>query len=383
MIESQIRELFTGIAGGEPEISRVDAELARRRGRARLRWRWAAAAGTPLLAAATAVAVVVTVGLAPAHPRPGTAATGNGPAAPRQFNPLVPYLSFGWLPKGVTLVSGGTRRTVVSIEAGRKPYSAHGWDLNVYAAGQCHLTPATKTLKCGTARSAGPGTKIVGPAPAVRGHRAWWAGSSRMWWADANLVWQYARNGWAWLFLPNMYRYSPQQMEAVKRDAVKIADHIRYGAPTLPLVFPAQLTHLPRNWRVSSVFYLRDGGVLRARSYALAASRPSLGADGGLDYQSGLPYFTIDPATRRFSCSGYLRWPGSVSQTINGYRVVITHDMAGSTPKQQLCAAHADGLDLFVSELGSHRAIGVASLFRSHLRLLGGNPANWTRNPIG
>src|SRR5436309_474169 len=95
---------------GEPD--RWDDGLPGRRGRARLRWRRAAAAGTPLLAAATAVAVAVTVGLAPAHPRPGTAATGNGPAAPRHFNPLVPYLSFGWLPAGQSLVMGGVRRTV-------------------------------------------------------------------------------------------------------------------------------------------------------------------------------------------------------------------------------------------------------------------------------
>jgi hypothetical protein len=377
MTESQIRELFTGIADGEPEISRVDAELARRRGRARLRRRRAAAAGTPLLAAATAVAIAITVGLTPAHPRPGTTATGNGPAAPRQFNPLVPYLSFGWLPAGQSLVMGGVRRTVVSVEAGSKPYSAHGWDLNVYAAGQCHLTPAAKALKCGAAPPEDPGTNIVGPAPAVRGHRAWWVGPSRNWWANASLAWQHARNGWAWLYLPNMYRYSPQQIEAVKRDAVKIAGHIRYGAPTLPLVFPAQLTHLPHDWRVSSVVYLRDGRVLRARSYALAASRPSLGADGGLDYQSGLPYFTIDPASRKNPCYGR---PGSTSEIINGFRVVITTD---TTPRQDLCAAHADGLTLSVSEQGSHPAIGVASLFKSHLRLLGRNPANWVRNPFG
>ena len=53
------------------------------------------------------------------------------------------------------------------------------------------------------------------------------------------------------------------------------------------------------------MFYLRDGGELRARSYALAASRPSLGADGGLDYQSGLPYFTIDPATGKLNAAGH------------------------------------------------------------------------------
>ena len=378
MIENQIRDLFTSVAGAEPKTSRVDAELARRRGRARLRIRWAAAAGIPLLAAATVVAVVVTVFLPPAHPPPGAAAIGNGPAAPRQFDPLVPYLSFGWLPAGKSLVMGGVRRTVVSIEGGSKPYSPHGWDLNVYAAGQCHFTPTAKTLNCGAAPSEGP--NIVGPAPAVRGHRAWWAGPSRMWWASAGLVWQYARNGWAWLFLPNMYRYSPQQIEAVKRDAVQIAGHVRYGASTLPLVFPAQLTHLPHNWRVSSAVYLRDGSVLRARSYALAANSPTLGADGGLDYQSGLPYFTIDPASRKNPC--YRRPGESTSEIINGFRVVITHSTVGTTARQDLCAAHADGLTLIVSELGPHPAIGVASLFRSHLRLLGGNPAHWTQKPI-
>jgi hypothetical protein len=381
MIESQIRDLFTGIAGAEPQTSRIDAELARRRGRARLRWRWAAVAGIPLLAATTAVAVAVTVVLPPAHSRPGTVASGDGPAAPRQFDPLVPYLSFGWLPAGQSLVMGGVRRTVVSIEGGNKPYSAHGWDLNVYAAGQCQFTPAAKTLTCGAAPAQGPGANIVGRAPAVRGHRAWWAGSSRTWWADAGLVWQYARNGWAWLDLPNMYRYrySPQHIEAVKRDAIKIASHVRYGAPTLPLVFAAQLTHLPASWRVSSVVYLRDGTVLRARSYALAARSPSLGADGGLDYQSGLPYFTIDPASRKNPCGR----PGqSTSQIIHGIRVVVTHSTEGTISRQDLCAAHADGLTLFVSELGSHPAIGVASLFRFHLRLLGGNPAHWTHKPI-
>src|SRR5262249_50694995 len=158
------------------------------------------------------------------------------------------------------------------------------------------------------------------------------------------------RNGWAWLFLPNMYRYSSQQVAAVKRDAVKIAGHVRYGAPTLPLVFPAQLTHLLHNWRVSSVVYLRDGRGLRARSFALAASGPSLGAAGARDYQTGLPYFPIAPASRKNPC--YRRPGKSTSEIINGFRVVITHSTASTTARQDLCAAHADGLTLFVSEIG-------------------------------
>jgi hypothetical protein len=233
-------------------------------------------------------------------------------------------------------------------------------------------------LKCG---SVGPSMTIFGSAPAVRGHRAWWVGPDHHpWWWGTGLVWQYARNGWAWLTLPNMYRYSRQQAEAVKRDAVKIAAHVRYGAPTLPLVFPAQLTHVPHNWRVSSVVYLRDGRVLRAQSYALAGSRPSLGADGGLDFQSGLPDFNIDPASGKSGCSYRGK---SVSKIINGFHVVVARSAAGTTAGQNLCAAHADGLTLQVSEQGPHPAIGVDSLFGSHLRLLGANPANWVRNPFG
>jgi hypothetical protein len=346
MIEDQIRELFTGIASAEPVTSRVDAERARRRGRARLRWRRAAATGTPLLAAATAVAIAVTVGLAPAHLHQGAAATGNGPAAPRQFDPLVPYLSFGWLPAGMSLMRGGVSRTAAFMDAGTRASSPNGWSLGVYAAERCHLTPGAKEWTCG---SAGPSIEITRPAPAVHGHRAWWVNPGRIWWANAGLVWQYARNGWAWLSLPNMYHYSPQQVAAVRRDAIRIAAHIRYGAPTRPLVFPAQLVHVPGNWRVSSVLYSPDGRVLRASSYALAGGRPSLGSDGGMDYQRGLPYIGIDPASPESTCP---RRGESRREVINGVRVVVSHTAAGGLPRQDLW-------------------------------LLGGNPANWARNPFG
>ena len=116
MIQSQVRALFAEIADGEPVPVRADIQLARRRGRARLRWRRACVAGTSVLAAAAALAVR-------AGPvRPGSGPPAAGPAAPRQFNPLVPYVSFGWLPRGESLVSGGTGQTVIYLTAG------HGTD---------------------------------------------------------------------------------------------------------------------------------------------------------------------------------------------------------------------------------------------------------------
>src|ERR1700722_1164578 len=77
MTESDVRDLFTQIADGEPGTSQVDAQLARRRGRARLRWRRACTAGTPVLAAAAVLAVVIPAASRPPGHAPGPAARGQ------------------------------------------------------------------------------------------------------------------------------------------------------------------------------------------------------------------------------------------------------------------------------------------------------------------
>jgi hypothetical protein len=71
--------------------------------------------GRPLAAAAT-VALVIGLAVSVSNglfgtPRPG--GPEHLPAAPRQFNPLIPYVSFGWLPAGEWLIQGGVRRTEV------------------------------------------------------------------------------------------------------------------------------------------------------------------------------------------------------------------------------------------------------------------------------
>jgi hypothetical protein len=381
MSEPQIRALFAEIADREPARSQVDIQLARRRGRARLRRRRASVAGTSVLAAAAVV--VLAMGIGPV--RLGSGPPAGRPAAPRQFNPLVPYLSFGWLPAGNRLLAGDARPQVAALIAGRKQDTPNNWNLIAYSAGQCHLT--RPELTCSTAALEGFTAQISGRAPAVRGHRAFWAGPAVSGLppagtsgADSYLVWQYARGGWAGLVLPtaNATKLTAAQREAYKQDAVKIANHVRYGAATPPLVFPAQLTGLPSRWRVGSVYYQPDGRLLRASRFALTTGTPDLGADGGLEFQSNLPNFGIDPATfyKNFC-------PTSGSEIINGYRVVVTNPVSGTLPSEWLCAAHADGLALQIALQGAHPPISVASLFRDHLRLLGTNPANWTTKPIG
>ena len=374
MSEPQIRALFTEIADAEPARSQVDIQRARGRGRARLRWRRACVAGTSVLAAVAAVVLAVSLGAFRLGSGPAP-----GPAAPRQFNPLVPYLSFGWLPAGNSLLAGGVRPEVTYLIAGRNIDSNATWNIEVYAAGQCHLSSPARELKCSTEALGGLTARISGRAPAVRGHRAFWAGPF--------LVWQYARGGWAGLLLPLKYdnpKVTSAARHEAQREAVRIAAHLQYGVAAPPLVFPVQLTHLPSRWRVSSVYYLPDSGMLRASRFALGTGTPDLGADGGLEYQTNLPYVLIDPSTPRNNSCGK-----SASQIINGYRVVVTHQVLRSVTgrdtltSQDLCAGNADGLALYIGQHGAHPPINVASLFRDHLRLLGANPANWTTKPIG
>src|SRR6202008_3932067 len=104
-----------------------------------------------------------------------------------------PYVSFGWLPAGISVVEGGTSRGMVWLNAGRKRDFPPEVSLGVYAAGQCHIaiagrvtrrsagpqagpapSPGTRELKCST--PLGPPTMpITGRAPAIHGHRAFWA----------------------------------------------------------------------------------------------------------------------------------------------------------------------------------------------------------------
>jgi hypothetical protein len=256
------------------------------------------------------------------------------------------------------------------LTAARKLDAPYDWALSVYTAGTCHLGGSTaKELKCTAPEN--NAIRLTGPAPSLSGHRAFWAGTRD----TPSLAWQYARNGWAEMALP-FYPNNPAKQAAARRDAVRIASQIRYGAATPPLLFPIQLTHLPSRWRVSSVTYVPDGALLRASSYALGAGPPNLGADGGLVYETGLPYFDVNPRSFYGNPPCYRGERGS--RIINGYQVVVTNVI-----KEQLCAPHARGLIVVISEFGAHPAISVNSLFGHHLRLLGPSPANWTSKPIG
>ena len=375
MTEPQVRTLFNQIADGEAGPSRVDTQLILRRGRARLRWRRACLAGAPVLAAVTTAAVVLAMTAGPFRVGPAPAAAG--PAAPRQFNPLIPYVSFGWLPAGESLYSGETRPTQAFLAAGSQGRFPER-ELSVYARGQCHLSAPPGALQCpyqGLDRTAGR-FKITGRAPAVDGHRAFWA--------KAGLVWQYARDGWAALTWPAFApgaRTPHQVIVRTQHEAIKIAGNVRYGAATTPLLFPTRLTGLAGQWQISDVYYVPYARVLRADSYMLTTGTSRyLRHVGDLGVWTNAPYIELHP--HYGTCTPHDPASQNTSEIINGYRVVVKRMPIGGVPQQELCAAHADGFWISIIEFGAHPSIEAASLFRHHVRLLGTNPANWTRHPL-
>ena len=365
MDETTARALLEMVAATEAPPTRVDVELARSRGRKRLRWRRAGLAGVPALAALAVVAVIISA-VFPSGA--GGRATGRGaaPAAnarvtpPRQFNPLIPYAAFGWLPRGESLDGGQITPTNAYLTAG--PSSA--WALMVYVAGRCNLTSTQVLSRLHQHRQpqlncTGWADQVTSMAPPVDGHLAFWTAG------QGYLAWEYARGSWATLAGP--------RGRAAPGDVIKVADNVRYGVATKPSIrFPVQLTGLPSAWRVAATYFVADAGMLRVSQYSLAGS------------DRYAPNLTTDPATPSSSCYFY---PGgqSVRQTINGYRVTVNHLAAarGSPPVQQVCAANVDGLSVFISTYGRHAAPDAVSIFADHTRLLGTNPAGWTTQPLG
>src|SRR6266849_3596499 len=162
---------------------------------------------------------------------------------------------------------------------------------------------------------------------------------------DALPIWQYARGGWAGLDTPvsllqhadfSTLRHHPH----TRREAIKIAGHLRFGAATPPLAFPARFTGLTSGWRISYEYFSPDRGVLGVQSYVLTirASR-FLPHVGDLGVWANAPYVEIHPAPRSSTCTPHDPASENTSEIINGYRVVVKRMTTSGLLRQQVCAA--------------------------------------------
>jgi hypothetical protein len=389
--ESDLRVLFKRQAAIELPPAPISIPAARRIGRARLLRRRAVAFGSPVLAAAAVVAVVL-AGLFAAGPRQPATTLGS-PAAPKLFNPLVPYASVTWYPYRPGLVGSLGWHTGLLLNAfSRSP--AKSTNVVLYAAGWCTLKSAS--LSCGSTPA---GTRVEatvsGQAPDVQGQAAYWAryaggdlapfrppsGITQM------LAFQYARGGWAVV-----------ESTGTPADVLRVAASLRSGQ-TSPLRFPFRLTGLPWAWsRVLSARFTQPGPGARAptENVLLLGSpatrlgtlpRDTLTVLTGTQTIQGprcriktAPVGQPSPASQASQPSQPSRPVACPSKVINGYLVFL------NTPpepgKQTLFSPDADGLYLYEQTTGPGAPLSPASVLAGHLQLLGPDPANWTTAPV-
>ncbi len=364
MLESQLRHHFARLADREEHLPNVSIAAACRRGRKLLRWRRVGMGASPVLAASAVVAVSL-AGVLPSGPS-GTATRGQRPASPRagsvtvprQFSPLVPYASFGWLPPGGQARSGGNG-TVTDL-LNLYVHGQFAWQLSTYAGDVCRIKGGAG-LVCTLSGQAMQLYPLAGRAPSVGGRPAFWTRLGRR----QSVAWRYAANAWAVLGNAKGIRQSTQTL-------LRIADAVKFGARGRVIEFAAQLTGVPATWRISSDTVRQVGGTELAYQYFFAATGSN---------PADLPFMTVSPG--RGSCYFYPAGQ-SVHRVISGYHVVVNTIPAarGNPTTYQLCAPDADGLFVFISVDGAQPVIYPVTLFR-HMKLFGTNPAAWSTQPTG
>lgn len=373
MDENAARSLLEQVAGAPAPPSLVDIAKARRIGRRHLRLR---RYGAPV---ATVSAVAVVAGLVASGTLPiadgGRPAPGANSAATHShaFNPLVPYMTFGWLPPGYSVsakpmhVYSIMALTVETLEA--SDHSGGSIAFMVFPVGQCHLTgPLTgpgrhrSQLTCGglqTPVGLGP-VAVTGPIPGVLGgHAYWWADTGRKY---HGLV---LRGDKAWVDIDSTIAPATE---------LRIAAHVRFGSGR-PLAFPFRLAGLPSRWRIGSSTPWTLGG------------RP---VSSGLMLGPGPSYNQVEVSAAHANMPGFCgRDTGWQWVTVGGHRGILRTVYGDHF--QTLCFEDVGGLAVAVTVsrpfsgaplAAAEGSGGVIDVFLHHLRLLGPDPARWTTHPI-
>jgi hypothetical protein len=441
MDETTVRELLHQIAADEAPPCTVDIALARRGGRrhprsgrlhrlrsGRLHPPWAAP-----IAAAAAVAVIAALSLAigfghrPAvHPSPQRPAHHARPlmTVPRAFSAMEPYVSFGWLPPGFSssglagLNNSQPTGPSVSLQASAPLADGRMLNLLVFASGQCSLTgrerlrvpvrarptPAAQSqirtvtypngLSC-----AGPIVRAAAPingGPAYRGPLG-------------NLYWEYGRGAWAelmplmnpalvhahapaivhsWLNFPDSLmaeRHSGatwHQSAASYQLLRKVASRLRFDPAQVHPLYGFALSGLPASWGTG---YTTGLATLNGRV-------ASEGWQAGPTVDNSALSISVWPATRPQGRCNYVAGQTQYV-SLDGIQVMLRTIDQSYKHWQELCSMNLAGMQVLI-ELdlntpgtndtplpGGAEVSSVLTIFR-HLRLLGPDVKNWTRQPL-
>jgi hypothetical protein len=382
VLESDLRELFERQADSELLPTPISIPAARRIGRVRVLRRRAGAIGGPVVAVAAVVAVLLASPFAaPRQPAPGP----GTPAAPKLFNPLVPYATAAWYPFRPSLVAGSYWHTGLLLRASsRSP--ARSTKVVLYAAGRCTLGQAS--LSCGsTASGTSVEMTVTGPAPDVQGQPAYWtryAGGDltpfrpQAGVTQRTLAFQYAVGGWAVV-----------ESTGTPADLLRVAASVRYGQAS-PLRFPFRLTGLPRAWsKVLRADYTQPGpGAQGPTEAALLLGSPA--TQPGTVVRDPLTvlastHMTVAPRCQTKALdgpqAGHVGSPGPCpSSVIGGYRAYLNSPPVQGA--QTLFVPDANGLYLYEQTISPGASLSPTAVLAHHLQLLGPDPANWTTTPV-
>jgi hypothetical protein len=389
MDEMHVRTMLGELADAEAPPARIDIPRAVSQGRRNRRWRRVAAGGSTLAISAV-VGVVVSLVAVPGSgtagtphagaPAGATSTSGTEPAAaPKRFDPLKPYASFGWLPAGYTTggsfvqLAASTQSVQLGAQAGSSPSATIS--LTVTVAGACtgSGSPSLPVLSCSYNGSRSGPMRATSAAPRVDGRPAFWAEGQAK---DGMLIWEYAPGSWSILLVPSKIPAPPPANE--QSVLLQVAANVRYG-DTTPIRFPYLFTGVPAGWTVSGTEFTESSGRLLGQSLSL-----------GPAVDPGALGIAIMPAPPGNSC----KFVAGQSQyvTLDGVKAVLRTLSEPGKGYQSLCATKVNGLQVYVdldtTEPTSNTPLpGVAGLggalgVAKALHLLGTDPANWTTSPL-
>lgn len=379
MNEQDVRTFLEDLAHTPPPPSRVDVPRAMATAQRRARTRaWTSAAASVLVVGVAAGLTYAVIDRSPSATGSSVATTAPAPVtnAPRRFDPLIRYASFGWLPEQPAL---SWRNTAISgdqfaLNASEYlPDPANGPEaalpgayvnVRLYAAGAVPLTE--QPLESWSPD--GPQTTEYGPvtdAPAVNGAPAYWVSAP----GDAETVilkWRYAPDGWAELYAAKL---SGDLRETVHR----IASALRTGG-TERLDFPFHLTGLSPNL-VPTASQLEEGGMNRPWSATLDLNTQPDGQGPGVSVvvhptnasESHEPTTTVDgrPARRETFSGEHLGTPQYSDRLFVDVDGLQTNIFIAATTAEAAAPLAADGV------LGIYRTLTLHP-----------DPADWTDQPL-
>jgi len=366
MDEADVRTMLRGLADTVDGSARIDLPLAAQQGRRSRHWRQMRMSSSALAIGAAAGIVAAVFAFPGARTTVQAPETSAPAVAPAEFDALVPYASFGWLPAGYSAPelpqdTSSIQSVSLSATKGSSIVMAEIWAAGACTDGGTSAQPEL-TWRDGAGGSVtDQGTAVSVRAPDVHGRPAYWESDGG---SPAELRVEYAPD--AWLTVSG---------STVSRSAImRIAASIRYGTGT-PIRFPfwASLPGLPADWQVQQVIYSESadypiGGVVLVGP----ASVPS-----ALNIE-------VQPGTMRQGCPDLEGQPREVN--VGGTDIAFREIVGSGGRLQGICVADSGGMTISVAIVpGAPDAARFGSVWHvaSELHLLPGtDPAVWTADPL-